>query len=147
MSVSKNLVSKTYVSSVTSLLDAISDPQRYGGQYMQRLVGSVVPSGVGAVARAVDPVIREVETPLDAIQARIPGASQSLPPKIGAFDEAAQRSGNVVSRLISPVVVSDENQNNKRRAQSKLNALSATRKARKDREKRLQDIKRARIKE
>lgn len=145
MSVSKNLVSKTYVSSITSLLDAISDPQRYGGQYIQRLVGSVVPSGVGAVARAADPVIREIETPTDAIQSRIPFASQSLPPKLGAFDEVATRPGSAIERLVSPVSISEEDDRKKSRAQSKLTALSYTRKAKKLRDERAKQNKRNRM--
>lgn len=145
MSVSKNLVSKTYVSSVTGILDALSDPERFGGNYIEKLLGSVVPSGVAAMARSVDPVIRETESPLDAVQARIPFASKALPPKLGAFEEPAQRSGSTLSRMISPITVSDEDQQKKTRAEHKLAALSIDRKKRKDREKRLRDKRQMQI--
>jgi hypothetical protein len=108
MSFSRNIASKTFLQGISGVLDAISDPERYGGNYMEKLSGSVVPSIVAAGARAVDPFVREVETPLEAIQARIPFASKNLPTKVGAFQMPIERPGGTLSRFLSPVSISEE---------------------------------------
>lgn len=80
-SISKNLTSKTFLKGISDLLNAISDPDRYGESWVASLVGSVVPTGPAQIAREIDPTIRQVSSLSDAIQARIPGKSAALPPK------------------------------------------------------------------
>jgi hypothetical protein len=78
-SISATVMSKTYLSSVADLFEAISDPKRYTESFVQRLVGSTVPAIVGEAARAADPYGREVFNMLDAIKRRVPGLSDDLP--------------------------------------------------------------------
>jgi len=78
-SISATVMSKTYLSGLADLFEAISDPKRYTESFVQRLVGSVVPAVVGEVTRTVDPYSREVFTMLDAIKRRTPGLSDDLP--------------------------------------------------------------------
>jgi hypothetical protein len=78
-SISATVMSKTYLSGLADLFEAISDPKRYTESFVQRLVGSVVPAVVGEVTRAVDPYARETFNMIDAIKRRTPGLSDELP--------------------------------------------------------------------
>ena len=78
-SISATVMSKTYLSGIADLFEAISDPKRYTETFVQRLVGSTVPAIVGEAARTADPYSREVFGMLDAIKRRTPGLSDDLP--------------------------------------------------------------------
>ena len=73
-------LSKTYLSGLSSFFQAMGDPDRYAESWAQKLAGSMVPAGVAAVARADDPYLREVRSMVDAMKARTPGMSETLPP-------------------------------------------------------------------
>lgn len=135
LAVTKNIASKTFMSGISKMLDAISEPERYGDQYIEQLAGSVIPSGVAAIARATDPYMREVKTPLQAIKARIPYLSQDLPERIGAFGKPVERPGSTLQRLLSPVTVTTEDQE----LQAKVDQILAQRK----RERTLRAMKKA----
>ena len=74
-----NMVSKTYLSGLTSFFEMMGDPDRYSESWLKRMSGSLVPAGVAQVARSIDPTMREAQSMLEAIQARTPGLSDSLP--------------------------------------------------------------------
>ena len=78
-SISATVMSKTYLSGLADLFEAVSDPKRYTESFVQRLVGSTVPAIVGEAARTADPYAREVFGMLDAIKRRTPGLSDDLP--------------------------------------------------------------------
>jgi hypothetical protein len=87
------VTSKTYLSGMAEFFEAMGDPTRYAEGFFQRLAGSVVPTGVAEVARAVDPVAREPESDVsgesalfrevmfmvDAMRRRTPGLSKDMP--------------------------------------------------------------------
>jgi hypothetical protein len=77
--IGNNTMSKTYLSGLSDFFEAMSDPKRHAESYAQRLAGSLVPTGVAEVARQTDPYMREVRSWVDAIRARTPGLSDSLP--------------------------------------------------------------------
>jgi hypothetical protein len=89
-----NLTNKTYLSGLSDIFEAMSDPQRYGEGTAQRLAGSVIPAGVAGTARLEDPYVREVGSMLDAIRARTPGLSEKLPARRGLWgDPISYESG------------------------------------------------------
>ena len=102
-SVSKNLTSKTWLSGPSELIKAVSDPDRYGQRYIQRLAGTVVPTGVAQVAQVHDPYLREARTILDTIKARVPGLSEGLLPRRDIWGEPIQLEGGLGPDLLSPV--------------------------------------------
>ena len=107
LAVTKNLSSKTFLSGLSKFMDALSDPEHYGATYVEQLAGSLVPSGVAAVARSIDPNMREVESPLDSMKARIPMMSKSLPYREGAYGIPVENQGGFL-HMMSPVRVSKE---------------------------------------
>jgi hypothetical protein len=77
--VTKNIVSKTYLEGVSGLLQALHDPDRYGGSFVNSFAGLLVPSIIAAPARGRDPYARVVTNFGEAVQARIPDFGLGLP--------------------------------------------------------------------
>lgn len=82
-----NITNKTYLSGLSSVIEALNDPQRSAESWSQRLAGSVIPAGVAGVTRLEDPTVREVNSMGDAIRARIPGLSGDLPPRLDMWGD------------------------------------------------------------
>jgi len=107
MSFTKNITSKTFVTGLSGLMDAVSDPQRYGKNWTERLAGSVVPTVVANATKSIDPIIRKIDGPVEAIMSRIPGLSANLQPKRDVWGKEIQRTGSSFERFASPVAISE----------------------------------------
>ncbi len=81
LAITKNLTSKTFLEGITGVLQAVHDPERYGGSFINSFAGLVVPAAVAQFARIPDPYQREIRGFDDAVQARIPGLREDLPVK------------------------------------------------------------------
>lgn len=105
--VSNNVLSKTYMSGITEFFNAITDPQASGEKYFQRLASSLVPAGVAAAARQVDPYMRTADSALQALRRRIPGLSADLPPYRDLWGRPVDyRSGEgAVYDILSPIYI------------------------------------------
>lgn len=79
LAITKNLASKTFLEGVSGMLQAIHDPERYGGSFINGFAGVLVPGAVAQFARGTDPVQRDVQSFADALQNRIPGMRTDLP--------------------------------------------------------------------
>jgi len=106
-SVTKNLTSKTYLQGITRLSDAISDPERYGEGWVTNFARSIVPNVVGTVTDSSDPILREARDIISTIKSRIPGLSQTNLPRRDIYGKPIEKTGTWLTRLISPVKVSD----------------------------------------
>lgn len=76
--VTKNIASKTFLEGISSVLQAIHDPERYGGSFVNSFAGLVVPSFIAAPARALDPNMRVVTNFGEAVQNRLPNLGQDF---------------------------------------------------------------------
>jgi hypothetical protein len=104
-----NLSNKTWLSGVSDLMEALSDPERNGGTFVKRLAGSLtVPTGVSQVARWMDPTMREAPDTQSYIQSRIPGLSDGLLPKRDIWGAPIVSQGGVGPDLLSPIWKSKE---------------------------------------
>jgi hypothetical protein len=82
MSAVRNLNDRQYLQSVKDFIDAVRDPNTDKAlRLAEKRLASWVPAVVAQAERIVDPVIRETETLLDEIQAKIPWLSESLVPR------------------------------------------------------------------
>lgn len=104
-SIAKNISSKFYLSGITDVVNVMSDPDRYGDRYINKLAGTVIPTGIADIARSEDPIIRDTQTALDAIKNRIPGKSQELLPRRNAFGEPLKSSEGGLSAF-NPIKIS-----------------------------------------
>ncbi|MET0240196.1 MAG: hypothetical protein ABW184_09900 [Sphingobium sp.] len=108
----QNLSSKTWLSGLTDLVEAINEPDRSLNSFIGRLSGSVaVPAVAAQVARTVDPVLREARTPLDRIRSRIPFASRSLYPKRDVLGREIAGEGGLGPDIVTPIWQSTRNHN------------------------------------
>lgn len=89
-------VNKTYLKGVSDFFAMMHDGTRYGPKYVENLISSFVPFTAlsGAVERAVDPVLRETSGPWEAVNAKLAGLSDKLPPRLTLWgDEVRLESG------------------------------------------------------
>lgn len=106
-SIISNLTNKTWLSGMTDALEALRDPERYSGNFIERLAGSAtVPTGVAQVARTIDPTMRETPDVASAIQSRIPGLTDELLPKRDIWGEPITQEDAPGPNIISPLWVS-----------------------------------------
>ena len=92
----KTVTEQSFLSGVQQILQIMaSDPEqgfeRRAGQYVKSLARSSIPNIVQRVARTIDPVVRQTETPMDAFMAGVPGFSRQLPPRLTQFGETQVR--------------------------------------------------------
>lgn len=118
-SVVQNLTSKSYLQGLTDAAELLSDPKRFGGQYVRNLTGSVVPNIVARAARVVDSTVRDVrpdepglkglaESSVAAVVARLPFLSRTLQPRRSGTGEQVERSGSGVAQFFIPAPPSTE---------------------------------------
>jgi hypothetical protein len=75
------VTNQTFLQGITNVVNAVSDPVRFGPRFLQGFAQTAVPNIIGQPTAMADPVVREVNGMLEAIQSRIPGARQELLPK------------------------------------------------------------------
>lgn len=110
MAAAWNMTSKTYMSGVSSLMQAaVYGSGTAAENYFERLVGSLVPTGVAKVAEAVDPVMVEVNGAVDALVARTPWASKDLPAQVDLWGRERTRASGLGAAwdVLMPIRSSD----------------------------------------
>lgn len=101
----KNISSKTYLRGISEMVEAMSDPERYGERWILNFAGTAVPTGVAQYARVEDPYLRRADTLLQKIKSRLPGYSEELHVRRDAFGQPIKREGGVGPDMISPAYV------------------------------------------
>lgn len=105
--IARNVTNKTWLSGASDAFDVLSDPERYGKGYVQRLAGSMaVPAGLSQTAQALDPHMRNARTLVDAIKRRVPVLSQSLPVRRNVWGEAVSSGDAIGPDVLSPFYAS-----------------------------------------
>ncbi len=107
-SVSKNITSKTWLRGLSELINAATDPDRYGERYIQNLFSTVIPTLSAQIARVDDPTLRQSRSMMDAMMNRIPGQREKLPPVVDLYGRPVVREGGLGPDIISPVYTSTE---------------------------------------
>lgn len=100
------VTSQPFLSGLTDFINAMERPQEAGSTMLKTAAQTVVPyaGALRNTTRAVDPVIREVHSPLDAAKEIIPGLSSTLPPRLDLFGQPLTRPGGPVTRALSPTL-------------------------------------------
>jgi hypothetical protein len=124
LSFAKNMTNKTYLTGVSDALEAITDPDKGGGRFVHRFVGSWVPAGAAQLTRLMDPtlrdtygptsrgeanpLVREAKSMLREMRSRTPGLSKDLPPRRNLWGDPILLEGGLGPDLISPIYESTE---------------------------------------
>lgn len=104
----KSIEGQSYLSGVSSSIDALNNPGQYASSFAKQTAGSIIPTGINTIANATDPMQRNttgnnlVQTSLDAIKARIPGARETLQPKEDAFGNPLRSGETGLERIVDP---------------------------------------------
>lgn len=106
LSAANNLASKTWMQGVTGLIEAMQDGKRYGASFSQRLIGTLVPTGLAQIARTDDPALRDAQGVLEALKARIPGYRKTIHPRYDIWGEPIVLQGGLGPDILSPIYVS-----------------------------------------
>lgn len=91
---------QTFLQGVSTLTSAIDNPKGYAQGYLQGAAGSVIPTLIGDFAKGTDPLQREINSPMDAIKAKIPGLRTSLIAKRNAFGEQMPNEQGFIGTMI-----------------------------------------------
>jgi len=116
LATAQNMISKNYMQGISNFFETLSsvrvDPDAKNTQarrFIERIVGSAVPSGVAAITRINDPVLRSTYDPegfqqiINRVKSRVPGWSDSLPPRRNIFAEPIVLEGGVGPDIMSPI--------------------------------------------
>lgn len=106
MALKETFLSKTYLKGVADFVEAVESPDRKWETYYKKLAGSLVPAGVAQISRILDPQIKEVNSAWDAIVSRLPGFSNSVPPRRNIWGEPIELQGGVGPDIVSPFYAS-----------------------------------------
>jgi hypothetical protein len=82
-----NITNQSYMQGMTTIINAVQDPQRNGDKWWQQLAGSVIPNASAQIAANNDPFMRQVNSVLDALLARIPNQREGLMPTKDIFGD------------------------------------------------------------
>jgi hypothetical protein len=77
--ITTNIASKTFLEGISGVLQAMHNPERYGGSFINSFAGLLVPSFIAAPARSADPYARVVTSFGEAVQNRVPDFGLGLP--------------------------------------------------------------------
>ncbi|MEW6121300.1 MAG: hypothetical protein AB1698_01705 [Pseudomonadota bacterium] len=108
IAIAKQITDRTYLQSLTQFFQALSDPERSMGNFVNNLAGNMVPMSSGLKAYVNDdPYMREVRDVVDGMVSRLPGYSKGLPVRYDAYgDPMLVRKG--LSSTVEDVVVDNE---------------------------------------
>ena len=119
-----NLASKTYLQGLIQAVNILSDDRGSKLQaYMEQRAASYVPNLLGAANP--DPHLREVRTVLDAMQAKVPGFSKSLPPRRDVLGEPITVPMGYPWNAINPFAVKSVDADTVRDEMARLSASDA----------------------
>jgi hypothetical protein len=103
LAISQNLTNKTFLRGISDLINAASDPERFGQRWVRGLTGTAVPTGVAQLARGIDPTLRRPETALQGLQARVPFLSFQVPPIRDIWGQPVVLQETGFERFLSPI--------------------------------------------
>jgi hypothetical protein len=110
LAVARTLTNASYMQGLSNFFATLHDAKVGGSgeSALLSIAGSAVPQAAARVAGAMDPYQRAVYGMLDEFKSRIPGLSETLPPRRDLWGEPVSSGHDPLTRLGSPVPVSDE---------------------------------------
>ncbi len=112
--VGRNFTSKTWLQGLSGVMQAMTDPDRYGGSWVNRTAATLVQPAtiLSHVGRYMDPYQRETDRDsfTDQLKYRLPGLRESLPIKRDQFGAALMEPQRQIGRAgpIPSTVPSDD---------------------------------------
>lgn len=98
----KTLTEQTFLRGINQVTEALNDPERFFEGWFSNTLASVIPTIVKDIGTAIDPVYRRTTGIGERFISRIPGARQTLEPRITVLGEERLRAGNWLETMIDP---------------------------------------------
>jgi hypothetical protein len=110
IALSRNVADKTFLQGVSKFINAYHNPGTYQTNYIRDFATSFEPNVLAQVTqREVDPVVREVNSLIDAFKAKTPLLSDTLFPKRNIWGEPLTRENMpMVPDVVSPILASTD---------------------------------------
>ena len=113
LATARNFTNKSYLTGISQIVEAMSDPERFMPKLFQRQAGSYIPNLIATSTQDIgdDPYLREVRTVMDALKKRVPGFSDDLDVQRNILGEAIEAPHGRIPFGInwaSPVAVSNK---------------------------------------
>lgn len=115
LSVPKTVLESSPLSGIDKFLDAINtletsegDVSKAAERYIGNTLSSAIPTLVGDISKMGDDKIRETNTILEQIQAKVPGLRNQLQPAFDAFGNELKRRNSAAGTLLDPFKSSKE---------------------------------------
>ena len=108
VAMSRNVANKTFVKGLAGTLNAVtSQDVHVVKSFLEKELPTLMPysSAMGQTAKNVDPVMRDVQSILDAFKAKVPGFSDELPPQRNLYGDKVLLQGGMGPDLFSPLYV------------------------------------------
>jgi hypothetical protein len=103
LSIAKNVTNKTFMQGFSNVMDAISDPERYGKRLSDKQIGSLVPRIISSYTRAGDPALKRPSGFLEIFKAQLPYFSKDVLSRLDLWGEEIIYGESKVERFASPV--------------------------------------------
>lgn len=117
------VTNQTFLQGITTVVNAMSDPKRFGPQFARNFAASMVPNIIGQPTAMMDPYTREVNSVVDAVKARIPGQREELLKKLDPLGQPIETKEKL--GVVSPVTESRVSEDNVRLEMSRLGVAPA----------------------
>lgn len=106
---SRSMLSKTYLTGIARVTDAVADPQANAKTVLRSYLGTAVPGFMSQADTALfDQQVRELWTYTDILKDRIPGLSETLPPKRDIFGKPVYYPQSLGPDYLSPIKEQEE---------------------------------------
>lgn len=105
---SKNFAEQPFLTGLNDLMEAFEDERKFDRFLATFVAGNIVPTGVRAIAQAVEPTLRVPKGVPETILSRVPGLTERVLPRRNVFGEEIQIPGSPLIRAISPTRVTKE---------------------------------------
>jgi len=98
----QSVTQQTFLKGVGSALSALTDPSN-AESWLNQTAGSLIPNALATTARAIDPLQRQINGPVDAIASRIPVVRENLLPKLNVFGQEIARPSSALNTFLNPL--------------------------------------------
>lgn len=98
-SLMKNFGEQTMLSGITTVANALTDPNRYDRRLLENLLGPAIPTIFAKGAQALDPSVKDVQDLHDKMLSRIPGLSEKVPSKYTPLGDEITRPNSLATFL------------------------------------------------
>ncbi len=101
IALSEQVINKTFLQGFAETMEMFADPKREAPKYLERFASSFVPNISGAARKVFDPEVKHVTGLMDALKAKIPGLSNTVPARRNVFGEVVEayypKTGNDIA--------------------------------------------------